>query len=285
MSRCRASAKLRTAVATVGVIVERPAQLCPSQPAARSLNVRLRPFLMPSNSGAQWAHRGSESDPGLSELLDFARTCDVVTLGSSQLSPTRFESLVRAGVTIRPHHRAMELERNPTAALEILRRSGFSVTSTPGRPRVEIRPHHLHHVSRADKGDFAATDSVGNSQSADSLTVVLARRPAGQVVTYPVINSLRRFGNSTRQRHRYEATEQEAVETAVSIVNGFDLTGVANVAFDLVGTRPHVRGIAIGPKAALTDHATVSLYDNHLRGLLDWPLTPPKAMGCRVVRR
>ncbi len=72
------------------------------------------------------------------------------------------------------------------------------------------------------------------------------------------------------------STAERAVNIAVSIADGADVTGVINVEFLLdVEQRPYVDRIMLGPLLRphqISDGASASRFENHLRAVLDWPL-------------
>jgi 5-(carboxyamino)imidazole ribonucleotide synthase len=114
------------------------------------------------------------------------------------------------------------------------------------------------------------------------LSVLVARRPGGEVAVYPVAY--------TEQRdHRCHAVvvpagvspavAAEARRVALAAVKAFDGVGVTGVElFELADGRVLVNELA--PRPHNTGHYTIegshtSQFENHLRAVLDWPLGDP----------
>lgn len=265
----RTPAKPVTFLATVGVIVGDSDLPGSFQNAARNLNIQLRPFRGPNtgNDAQRGNPCGPDQQPDRGELIAFGTMCDVLTIGPSIPAPTQLGALVAAGITLRPNRHAVELSRDPVATRRILSYSGFDVTTTPEGPAV--KPTNIKSL-RCGIRRFADPAAVFQP-AAGPVTVVVARRPSGHLVAYPAT------GPGARHPDRPGAVQHRAVEAAISIANGIDVTGVVNVHFEVVEAGPFVKEVTLGPKLGRNNHATVSLYENHLRALLDWPLAPTNA--------
>jgi len=111
------------------------------------------------------------------------------------------------------------------------------------------------------------------------LAVVLARRPNGRWVAYPVIGTTQDDGicrELTMPAAIPDAVAERATSLAVSIALGVDAVGIAAVELFLttggellvneLATRPHNSG------HATIDACTTSQFENHVRAVLDWPL-------------
>jgi 5-(carboxyamino)imidazole ribonucleotide synthase len=114
---------------------------------------------------------------------------------------------------------------------------------------------------------------------AAEFAVLLARRPSGQVVSYPPIGTLQRDGicrELTMPAPLPAQVTRRAVALAKSIVTGIDATGVCAVEFFwTTDERLLVNELALRPHNS--GHATIeacvtSQFHQHLRAVLDWPL-------------
>lgn len=114
---------------------------------------------------------------------------------------------------------------------------------------------------------------------AAELAVVVARRPAGQAVTYPVVRTTQVDGIC---RHLVAPaglparTEAEAARLAADLAGRIGATGICALElFVTADDRLLVNELALRPHNS--GHATIeacvtSQFHNHLRAVLDWPL-------------
>lgn len=111
------------------------------------------------------------------------------------------------------------------------------------------------------------------------LAVMVARRPGGEDVAYPVVTTIAR-------EHRCAAVEAPAAVTPAVAQAATELSRRAAAAYGCVGVvgvemfeRPDGRLLLneIAPRPHNTGHYTIeacvtSQFENHLRAVLDWPL-------------
>lgn len=116
------------------------------------------------------------------------------------------------------------------------------------------------------------------------LAVLVARRPSGQAVTWPVVESIQENGACAQviapAPNLSEADTVRAREIALSVANGLDVTGV--LAVEMFETRDEsgVTSIFINELAMRphnSGHWTIngsvtSQFEQHLRAVLDLPL-------------
>ncbi|MGY4643140.1 5-(carboxyamino)imidazole ribonucleotide synthase [Cellulomonas sp. URHB0016] len=117
------------------------------------------------------------------------------------------------------------------------------------------------------------------------LAVLVARRPGGEVCTWPVVESVQRDGVCAEvvapAPGLADATRHEAVEVAVRVAEGLGVTGVLAVELfevdDAAGGPPRVlvNELAMRPHNSghwTIDGAVTSQFEQHLRAVLDLPL-------------
>ncbi|MGP7960373.1 5-(carboxyamino)imidazole ribonucleotide synthase [Sanguibacter sp. A247] len=118
------------------------------------------------------------------------------------------------------------------------------------------------------------------------LAVLVARRPSGEVATYPVVESVQRDGVCSEviapAPDLSAALETEARAIAETIVTGLGVTGVLAVEMFEVDGRVLVNELAMRPHNSghwTIDGAVTSQFEQHLRAVLDLPLgdTSPRA--------
>ncbi|MFD1717034.1 5-(carboxyamino)imidazole ribonucleotide synthase [Georgenia deserti] len=128
------------------------------------------------------------------------------------------------------------------------------------------------------------------------LAVLVARRPSGEVRTWPVVQTVQQNGVCFEvlapAPDLDEETDRRAREIGEQIATGLDVTGVLAVEMfevEAVG-RPGlvVNELAMRPHNSghwTIDGAVTSQFEQHLRAVLDWPLgaTEPRASHAVMV--
>lgn len=118
------------------------------------------------------------------------------------------------------------------------------------------------------------------------LAALVARRPSGEVATYPVVESIQRDGVCAEvvapAPGLTAALEAEARRIAETVVTGLGVTGVLAVEMFEVDGRVLVNELAMRPHNSghwTIDGAATSQFEQHLRAVLDLPLgdTSPRA--------
>lgn len=116
---------------------------------------------------------------------------------------------------------------------------------------------------------------------AAELAVLVARRPSGEMATYPPVGTLQVDGmcrELTMPARLPAAVADEAVRLAESVVERIDAHGVCAVElFVTADGRLLLNELALRPHNS--GHATIeasvtSQFHQHLRAVLDWPLGP-----------
>ncbi|RQN02732.1 5-(carboxyamino)imidazole ribonucleotide synthase [Aeromicrobium camelliae] len=147
-------------------------------------------------------------------------------------------------------------------------------------------------VTSADDLDepFAAVTASGARLLAEALvdfrrelSAQVARRPSGEMVVYPVVESRQRDGicvEVTAPAPDLDpATAAEATAVATSVAEGLDVVGMLAVElFETQDGRVLVNEFAMRPHNTghwSIDGAETSQFENHLRAVLDLPLGSP----------
>jgi 5-(carboxyamino)imidazole ribonucleotide synthase len=117
------------------------------------------------------------------------------------------------------------------------------------------------------------------------LAALLARRPAGETVLWPVVHTIQRDG-MCRELHVPAPVEPalagQAEELARAVADAVGATGVLAVELFVAGGGLLVNELALRPHNSghfSIEGAETSQFENHLRAVLDWPLgvTTPRA--------
>lgn len=251
---------------------------------------------------------GDWSDPEV--LGAFAEGCDVVTC-ESEWAPVSKLATLRPGLAVRPGPRTLEIIRDKGVQKKVLADAGlpipaFALCATADDAHARAMRFGYPVVLKRRRGSY---DGYGNATVHDEtslraawsrlaqddgllveefatfsreLATLVARRPGGEHVVYPVVY--------TEQRdHRCHAVvapsglplavEDEAKHmalAAVEAVGGIGITGVE--LFEMPDGSLLVNELA--PRPHNTGHYSIegchtSQFENHVRAVLDWPLGSP----------
>jgi 5-(carboxyamino)imidazole ribonucleotide synthase len=275
-----------------------------------SVDVRL---LSPKDAGPMQAYSGSRTgdwtDPDV--LRNFAADCDVITVesewapaeeaaeavpGNTEVRPSpstlavikdkgvQKRRLADAGCPVPDFKNCETLEEAVDAATSL----GFPVVLKQYRGAYDGYGNATVHSAeelREAWPDLAADDGLMVETFADftrELAVQVARRPGGEQVVYPV-------AYTEQRNHRCHAVEVPAdvsedvarearsiAQQAVDVVEGVGLVAVE--LFEMPDGRVLINELA--PRPHNTGHYSIegshtSQFENHLRGVLDWPLGNP----------
>jgi 5-(carboxyamino)imidazole ribonucleotide synthase len=241
----------------------------------------------------------------LEALRAFAVEVDVVTLDHELVSDEGLAALAASGHPVRPGASALLYAKDKLHARTRLAALGlpvppFADVASADEVAAFAAEHGWPVVCKATRGgyDGRGVEVVGDRGAAESVlarggrwmveahvdiavevAVVTARRPGGQYVTYPVVETVQQDGQLIEliqpARIAPDVAEQ-ATALATQVAEAVD--GIGIVAVELfVGTdgaitinelalRPHNSG------HATIEAATTSQFHNHLRAVLDWPL-------------
>jgi 5-(carboxyamino)imidazole ribonucleotide synthase len=244
---------------------------------------------------------GSPTD--LETLRSLARSCDVLTFDHELVPTKHLEVLQREGCVLRPGPKALRVAQDKLHARVLMSRAGFPVPEFKAALSVGELVERadawgwpivvkerlggydgggIAIVERDELLGFAAGPGWFAEQQVEierELSQLIARSPSGEVVAYPLTESVQVDGicveTSTPAPVSPELTAK-CRELALSLAETIDAVGV--MALELFLTRDGallVNEIALRPHN--TGHYTIeacetSQFENHLRAVLDWPL-------------
>jgi 5-(carboxyamino)imidazole ribonucleotide synthase len=274
--------------------------------AAVDLGVRLEVMASASGEPAQLAGAPHQAGPtDRPELLGaFARRCSVITVDNDDTPLAWLEALEAEGCTLRPRVEAIGLTRDKAELRRTLEEAGFAVAPHAcvdlgdvgavaafaeqwGWPIVATRRDGSGSQIVEDLAAARALPGSGPTEGwildsylpeATRLIVLLARNPSGFTVTYPVVERQHGSARSEWLMPARISDEVEAAATGIAkaIADGIDATGTLAVQLLLSGDGlPIVDGIDARPHPSgsmTVDACATSQFENHLRGILDWPL-------------
>jgi len=241
-------------------------------------------------------------------LRAFAAEVDVLTLDHELVADDVLGLLAAEGMAVRPSAAALLFAKDKLYARTQLSARGLPVPPFAAvREPEDVAAFAVEHgwpvVAKSTRGGYdgrgvevvstvaEATAVLARGGSwmverhvdiAIELAVVTARRPGGESVTYPVVETVQHEGQLVElvQPARVApALAEEAARLGTEVAAAID--GVGIVAVELfvdraghltlneVAVRPHNSG------HATIEAATTSQFHNHLRAVLDWPLGDP----------
>lgn len=260
--------------------------------------------------------------PDSSEALDaLAAATDVLTFDHEVIPPAHLAALVERGVRLHPPPRANELAQDKARQRSALSALGVPV---PAHRRVrdareleafgEARGWPV--VAKAARGGYdgrgvwvldgpsrareVASDAALRSVELlveehvaldRELAVLVARRPGGQSVAYPVAETVQVDGmlRELVAPARVEpAVALRAVELARRVAHAIGAVGILAVELFQVGPSLLVNELALRPHNSghwSIEGCVTSQFENHLRAVADWPLggTDAVAVGAATV--
>ncbi len=288
-----------------------------TQQAAISLGVDLHVLAMhedePAIRAGATMHEGSHLDAEAVGAL--ASAVSVVTLDHEQTPTETLESLVEAGHAVHPMPAASAYAKDkafarrrfsewnlPVPSFEVIDadvEAGVRFGDEHGWPIVLKAPtggYDGRGVAFIESADALANDALASNSAtwlleetvpiAMEVAVLVARRPTGEAVTYPVVETVQEGGMCRElvlPARIDAALADRAAALATEIADRIDVTGIMAVELfvttsgDLLinelATRPHNSG-HITMEACRT-----SQFENHLRAVLDWPLGSTELVG------
>ncbi len=255
-------------------------------------------------------------DPNDLEVMDrFSSGCDVVTFDHERVDPSLVATLEAHGHTVHPksevlrfadksHQRAElsalgfpvpafglastieEIESFATAhGWPVVIKSAVGGYDGQGVFVVHDLAHARHTMSARD-GIRVVVEPMLEIET--EIAVLVARRPSGDTVVYPVVETVQVDGIcvETIAPAAIDPTRSsEVVALALSIAETIGATGV--LAVELFITDQGIMVNELAPRPHNSGHWTIegavtSQFENHLRGILDWPLGDTSSTAAAV---
>lgn len=286
-------------------------------PPAVHLGLEISVLAEAEGSSARLAATAVGDHRDVDAVLAFARGVDAVTFDHEHVPQPVLAALVDAGVAVHPGPAALAVAQDKLVMRERLTALGVPV---PDWARVHdeaglaafLADHGGRGVVKTPRGGYdgkgvrvvssaeEAADWFAVAAEGDGALLVeelvdfrrelaqsVARRPSGEVVAWPLVESVQRdgvcaevFAPAPRAGERLEAA---AADVARTIATELGVTGVLAVElFETTDGRLLVNELAMRPHN--TGHwsiegSTTSQFEQHLRAVLDLPLgdTTPRA--------
>jgi 5-(carboxyamino)imidazole ribonucleotide synthase len=281
-------------------------------PPAIALGLDIRVLAETEGSPAALAATAVGDYHDAATVLDFARGLDAVTFDHEHVPQDVLSALVEAGVAVHPSPAALAVAQDKIVMRERLAELGLPLPEWAvvhdsvelgafladhgGRavvktPRGGYDGKGVRVVRAADGADdwFAAVAEHGGDgallveelvEFRRELAQLVARRPSGDVVAWPVVETVQRDGvcaeviaPAPSSTGRVAAVADDIART---VAERLDVTGVLAVElFETTDDRLLVNELAMRPHNTghwSIDGAVTSQFEQHLRAVLDLPL-------------
>jgi 5-(carboxyamino)imidazole ribonucleotide synthase len=275
-------------------------------PAAINLGLDIRVLAQTEGEPAALAVTALGSHLELDDVLAFAEGVDVVTFDHEHVPQAILRELVSRGVNVQPSPDALRFAQDKLAMRERLAALGVPV---PDWARIEtaeqlaafLADHNGQGVLKTATGGY---DGKGvrvvsdASEAADwladgapllveelvdfrrELAQLVARRPSGELVLWPLVESVQRDGVCAEviapAPNSAGRLADVAADIATTVAESLGVTGVLAVElFETTDDRLLVNELAMRPHNTghwTIDGSTTSQFEQHLRAVLDLPL-------------
>ncbi len=291
-----------------------------SYQAAISLGVHVRLLAARADdSAAQVAPDVVVGPPASWEHVQaFAAGCDVITFDHELVDPAQLMRLEAAGHCVRPSPAVVALAQNKRRQRAELGMRGFPVP--PHRPVASAHDvlafadaYGWPVVAKAAQGgydgrgvwllhDLAGAQALLEQTTARGLdllveqhvpiereiAVLVARRPSGDAVVYPVVETVQVNGICREVLAPAPIPDRLAVrakEIGLGIAEAIGATGILAVELFVAGDQLLINELAARPHNSghfSIEGCVTSQFENHLRAILDWPLGSPALVAPAV---
>ncbi len=275
-------------------------------PPAVALGIELRVLAEAAGSSAALAAASVGDYRDLETVMAFAEGADVVTFDHEHVPQEVLRALVDAGVAVRPGPDALRCTQDKLAMRARLTELGLPVpewasVSSAAELDAFLAAHGGAAVVKTPLGgydgkgvrlartsaDVADWFAAGGPLLAEELVEyrrelaqLVARRPSGDIVAWPVVETVQREGVCAEVIAPAPDSEgrlaEVAREVAATIARDLDVTGVLAVElFETTDERILVNELAMRPHNSghwSIEGSVTSQFEQHLRAVLDLPL-------------
>ncbi|GAA4265399.1 5-(carboxyamino)imidazole ribonucleotide synthase [Frondihabitans peucedani] len=280
-------------------------------PPAVGLGLEIRVLAETEGSSARLAATEVGDYHDAETVLAFARDVDVVTFDHEHVPQGVLRALVEAGVSVHPAPEALFVAQDKLVMRERLSALGLPVPDwarieTPSDLDVFLAEHGGRVVVKTARGGYdghgvrvvtsssevddwfaALPGPTGDALLAEELVEFrrelaqsVARRPSGEIVAWPVVESIQRDGVCAEVIAPAPGSAGRIADMAEAIARTvaeeLGVTGVLAVElFETTDDRVLINELAMRPHNTghwSIDGSTTSQFEQHLRAVLDLPL-------------
>ncbi|MGO1544664.1 MAG: 5-(carboxyamino)imidazole ribonucleotide synthase [Gulosibacter sp.] len=278
-------------------------------PAAVELGVEIRVLAEAEGSSARLAATQVGDYRDLDTVMAFAKDVDVVTFDHEHVPQAVLRALLDAEISVQPGPDALEFAQDKLRMRQRLSELGapvpdWAAVSNPEELQQFISEHGGAAVLKTPRGGYdghgvrivrAGTDAGDWFENFEALLVeelvdfrrelaqVVARRPNGEIVAWPVVESVQRdgvchevFAPAPGVNSGNDRLAEVTTSIAETIAEELGVTGVLAVElFETTDQRVLVNELAMRPHNSghwTIDGSRTSQFEQHLRAVLDLPL-------------
>ncbi len=268
---------------------------------ANDLGIAFKVFASTENDGANSVADYVVGDyTNAAEVLDFAKSCDLITFEHELVPQSVIRELEKSGIKVYPRSESFIYSQN-----KIVMRQKMAELSLPN-PQWEISENgqttlafpliakvpaggydgrgvfvvknqsELTELSQQIQGKLLLEEKLNFTQE---ISVMVARSPHGQAATWPATLTIQADGicvqTVTPVPGLPEKLAIEVQEAALKIAQGINLVGVMAVEMFIVGENFFINELALRPHNSghwSIEGSLTSQFEQHLRAILDLPL-------------
>ncbi|MCU1528005.1 MAG: 5-(carboxyamino)imidazole ribonucleotide synthase [Frondihabitans sp.] len=281
-------------------------------PPAVHLGLEIKVLAETEGSSARLAATEVGDYRDVDTVLAFARGVDVITFDHEHVPQAVLRALVDAGVSVQPSPEALFVAQDKLVMRERLSALGLPVPDwarleSPADLEAFLADHGGRAVVKTARGGYdgkgvrvvshaddvadwfagLVDESTGGALLAEELVEFrrelaqsVARRPSGEIVAWPVVESIQRDGVCAEVIAPAPGSAGRvadmAEQIARTVAERIGVTGVLAVElFETTDDRILINELAMRPHNTghwSIDGSTTSQFEQHLRGVLDLPL-------------
>ncbi len=289
---------------------------------AEELGLEIRVLAEEPGMSAALAATATGDYRDLDTVLAFARDVDVITFDHEHVPQDVLAGLVSAGIAVHPGPAALAIAQDKLVMRETMARIGapqpdWAAVRDADELAAFLEAHGGRAVVKTARGGYdgkgvrvvntaheaddwftaLAEDANGGALLAEEmvdftreLAQQVARRPSGQALAYPVVQTVQRDGvcaEVTAPAPGIGGLAEEAADLGLRIAEELDVTGMLAVElFETADGRILVNELAMRPHNSghwTQDGAVTSQFEQHLRAVLDLPLGDPSPRAAHAV--
>ncbi|MEY4348466.1 MAG: hypothetical protein RIS43_885, partial [Actinomycetota bacterium] len=250
------------------------------------------------------------------KLLEAADGVDVVTFDHEHVPLHLLNEIIETGTYVRPGPHALQFAQDKVLMRQRLSQIGspvpdWAVVTSSAEVNAFADAHSWPIVLKVSRGGYdgrgvwvcADADEVHDVMSIELATGVqwlveecvaftrelsaqVARSPHGQMVAYPVVQTIQQNGMCSEviapAPNLSDERSAEAQRIAMQIANELDVVGMLAVELFDTGSEILVNELAMRPHNSghwSIDGAVTSQFENHIRAVLDLPLGNPSPVA------
>lgn len=272
---------------------------------AVELGIELRVLAEAENSSARDRATAVGDYRDVNTVLDFARGVDVITFDHEHVPADVLDALLAAGVAVRPGPTALAAAQDKLHMRQVLDDLGLPLpvwarADTAADVTAFLADNGGRVVAKTPRGGYDGKGVAVITDPADiaewladgpvlleelvdyarELAQLVARRPAGDIATWPVVETVQRNGVCDEVILPAPHASQRLIDLAAhigrTIADGLGVTGVLAIElFETTDERILINELAMRPHNSghvTMEGSVTGQFEQHLRAVTDMPL-------------